>query len=120
MRKKESGRVVVRARAFREARYPMLSLTLRSGELESHDQLLEYRQCFPLDSGDLQGICTVSYVDLTARVEPPLSPERAPIDGAYGQLHCETELPTEDQQNTLAKLATENGVLLDFVKSSDG
>jgi hypothetical protein len=99
--------------------HPTLSFTLRRGVLNSEAGLEAYQRDKALPSGDLPGIVTLSFVDLTEKLEPPLHPwlEVVKEDLEYGHLHCCTESPTDKRhRDAMAKLATNHGILRPFIK----
>ncbi len=94
-----------------------LSFTYQDVRLMSDSGLDEYRLDKAMPSGDLPGICKLTYYDLTEALEPPLPPRprHDPEDPKYGDLHCETGLPRDQiHMEKMAKLATRNGVLRVF------
>lgn len=97
-----------------------LSFTLRDERLETDEGLAKYRSDKALPSGDLPGICMLTFDDLTRGIKPPLPPraDHDHSDEIYGHLHCITDRPRDfDHAEKMAKLATQNGVLLPFVKA---
>jgi len=97
-----------------------LSFTHQDKSLETDKALDEYQRYNALLSGDLPAICRLTFYDLTEGVEPSLPPrfEHDPDDALYGHLHCVTELPlNEDHRRQLAKLATDNRIVREFVKA---
>ena len=94
-----------------------LSFTFRNEELRSQNALIQYRDHFPLTSGDLPGLCWLSHRNLVEDLEPPLPPRyrEDTDDKKYGRLHYETDVPGETQQNQMATQATQNGLLLPAV-----
>lgn len=73
------------------------------------------------DTGDLPGICRLSYVNLAEDLDPPLPPRSTPDeddDPLYRHLHCSTDPPPdEDTMRRLAKLATKNGILRPYIRA---
>ena len=109
--------IVVHKNAFRgRLTESSLSLTLQDESLQSAESLRGYQSNCQLPSGDLPGVCRVSYQNLVVDVIPPLPPrpEPDPTDSLYGYLHYAIDLPDEVQQQRLAVLATNNVVLLGF------
>jgi hypothetical protein len=98
-----------------------LSYTFQDVELRTGQGLDAYHVHSAFPSGDLPGICTISFVDLVDRTKPPLPPrfDPDPDDARYGHLHCSTDCPDRDNMERLAKLATENGVVRPFVPAAD-
>ena len=97
-----------------------LSYTFRSEELTAETAVDEYQQVKRLPSGDLPGICTLTFRNLARDITPALPPRHAIDfdDEHYGHLHCCTDLPpTRDVMEALAALATQNGVIRDFVRA---
>jgi len=95
-----------------------LSFTLRDETLQSREALLRYRTYFQIQkSGDLPGLCFLTYANLTQGLQPPLPPRYSEYetDPVYGHLHHLTDLPNETQQNQMATQATQNGLLLPAV-----
>ncbi len=109
--------VIVARKVFRE-RHGSMSLTRQTEELTTAMALSDYQLAHQLPSGDIPGLCKVSYRNLVEDVRPALPPrfELDRNDDRYGHLHYVTEPPTEDQQEVLAKLASENGILRGFVE----
>lgn len=117
-------RGLVHWRAFRETG-PSLSLTLQTGELRTEPGLELYQSRFRFQSGDLPGICWLSFLGLTKLVAPPLEPhwDSDETDPHYGHLHCCTAPPTKPQAERLAKLVNDDeygGLLRDFVEHTSG
>ena len=97
---------------------PSLSFTFQDFTLQSPDALEDYHVGNALPSGDLPGICKLTFQDLVRSLVPPLPPRQKPEpqDERYGHLHCETDPPVDDAHQTeMAKLASKHGVLLEFV-----
>lgn len=98
-----------------------LSLTFQSDRLKTDEDLRQYQEAKAIrPSGDLPGLCRVSYRNLVSDVDPPLEPEldKNPDDKVYGDLHYVTEPPDEEQRAVLAFHARNNGGLLrPFVRS---
>lgn len=119
-KKRQIRNGIVTEGAF-EDRHPTLSFTYQDEELKSDTGLTRYQFDKKLPSGDLPGLCVLSFQDLTVLLEPPLPP-RHDIDHEdeqYGLLHCCTDSPRdEDHREKMAKLATRNGVLREFVRAS--
>lgn len=92
---------------------PALSFTFQTEELMTDKGLRNYQLYWELSSGDLPGICRLSYADLTRLGLPPRHDSQP--NEPYGDLHCSTALPTMEQCVALAKLATLNGVVREFV-----
>ena len=94
-----------------------LSFTFRGPELKTEEGLKQYQRDKVLPSGDLPGICSLSFLDLTELLNPPLPPRCAPDpeDAKYGHLHCETDVPEDEvHMERMARLATKGGVLCEF------
>lgn len=99
---------------------PSLSFTFQDSTLQSPEALEQYQidNALP-ESGDLPGICMLTHSDLVKALVPPLPPRHSPDtrDERYGHLHCETDPPFDEaHQAEMAKLATRNGVVLDFIR----
>jgi hypothetical protein len=97
-----------------------LSFTFQNKLLNSEAGLEHYQRDKVLQSGDLPGICKLTFYDLTQALEPPLPPRSVPEprDEKYGHLHCCTDCPRDQiHMAKMAKLATRNGVLRPFVRS---
>jgi hypothetical protein len=97
-----------------------LSYTLQSADLKTDEGIDEFQEAKRLESGDLPGICLLTFLDLTRHIDPALPPrhEVDKDDEKYGHLHCCTDLPAnKDVMDALAKLATEHGVVRDFVRA---
>jgi hypothetical protein len=109
-------------KAFRpEPAERALSYTLQNDDLRTPNGLDQYQLYWVFPSGDLPGICKLSYVNLTEDLKPPLPPWPEPdeTDKKYGHLHCHTDLPRDkDSMRRLAVLATENGVVRPFVEAA--
>ncbi len=95
-----------------------LSFTLQNETLRTPEALDEYQRAKRLESGDLPGICKLTCHDLTSSLHPPLPPrpQADDQDANYGHLHCVTDPPAELQREQMAKLATRNGVVRDYVR----
>ena len=96
-----------------------LSFTLQDENLKTPQGIEQFQLDKMLESGDLPGICLLTHADLTKKLIPPLPPRHDPDkeDERYGHLHCVTDLPRdEDHMRLLATLATDNGVVRDFVR----
>jgi len=103
-----------------EKKETALSFTYQDGTLKTKAQLDDYHRYNRLPSGDLPGICRLTFYDLTEGICPPLPPrhEPDPADERYGHLHCVTGLPhNEVHKEQLAKLATRNGIVRRFVRA---
>jgi hypothetical protein len=99
---------------------PSLSFTYRDKELKAEQGLKAYQEYKALPHGDLPGICSLSFDDLTRSLEPPLPPrpERNVADERYGHLHCVTDCPRDEvHMERMAKLATRNGPVCPFVRA---
>lgn len=97
-----------------------LSLTYQDTSLQSQTDLERYRESKRLPSGDLPGLCKLTFHDLTESLNPPRPPrpEKDPDDKEYGWLHCVIDPPKDDVHgDEMAKLATRNGVLYRYEKS---
>ena len=112
---------IVAAEAF-DDKHPTLSFTLQREYLKTEEGLDEYQRDKVLPSGDLPGLATLSFHDLTESVNPPLRPWREPDpeDEKYGHLHCCTKRAVnEAHREQLAKISTRNGVLRPFIRRRD-
>ena len=99
--------------------HPRLSFTFQDANLKTSEGLKHYQLYKALPSDDLPGICKLTFYDLTESLRPPLPPCPAPEpdDPEYGHLHCVTERPNDQEhKEQMAKLATRNGVLLEFIR----
>ena len=108
---------VVTWEAFSDS-WDTLSFTSRDANLLTDHGLRQYQLDKALPRRDLPGICQLSFEDLAERLEPPLPPRNdpAPDDDKYGHLHCVTDRPYDEAHRIrMATLATEHGVLLNFV-----
>ena len=109
---------IVHWEAF-DDRHPTLSFTFQDQNLKTESGLYRYQRAKALPSGDLPGICKLSFWDLTESLEPPLPPwaEPDPEDNEYGGFHCCTDPPLDQtHKESLAKLATQHGTVLEFVR----
>ena len=108
-------------RAFKDA-HPTLSFTYRDDELATCAGLDLYQIRKALPSGDLPGICMLTFLDLTCSLEPPLEP-RQEVDNEdeyYGELHCVTDQPVDKaQRQEMAKLAAKRQDVLRSVVPLD-
>lgn len=98
--------------------HPTLSFTFQDATLKTELGLDQYQRDKAFPSGDLKGICKLSFYDLTESLRPPLPPRGDPDadDREYGHLHCCTDRPIDQgHKELMAKLATRNGVLREFV-----
>ena len=105
-------------RAF-DDQHPTLSFTFQDDDLQTGPGMQTYQRDKALPSGDLPGICKLTLYDLTESLRPPLPPraDRDPEDEKYGHLHCCTDCPVnDDHRRKMAKLATRNGILREFVR----
>lgn len=96
-----------------------LSFTYQDALLRQGGALAAYQRAKRLPSGDLPGICRLTFHDLTSKLDPPLPPrpEQDETDPAYGHLHCVTDCPVDEiHREKMAKLATENLLLMSFVR----
>ena len=87
--------VVVAGKVFRES-HGSMSLTRKTPELKTEAALKAYQLAHQLPSGDLPGLCSVSFKNLVEDVPPPpLQPryELEIADDRYGHLHYVTEPP---------------------------
>lgn len=94
-----------------------LSFTHQGPLLCHPDSIAAYQMAKRLPSGDLPGICRLTWDDLSNKLDPPLPPRPAPIneDPVYGDLHCLTDCPRDEiHRDRMAKLATKHGLLLRF------
>lgn len=109
---------LVHAEAF-EDEHETLSFTLRAESLLSDEGIDQYHHDKALPSGDLPGLCQLYHRDFVDGVRPPLPPRHDPVpeDEKYGHLHCCTDRPIDRaHREQLAKLATRNRVLREFVR----
>jgi hypothetical protein len=116
----------VLAAAFAPRNATTLSYTPRAGVLNTTQGLLAYREAKQMPSGDLLGICHLSFENLTTDMEaqsgkrlPPWA-DRDRLDRSrlYGRLHCSTKLPNPLQQELLAECATRSGGVIPFEKAA--
>ena len=99
---------------------PSLSFTYQGEELKTDEGLSVYHEATALPSGDLPGICKLTFYDLSQSLDPPLPPRSEPdhADKDYGHLHCSTDCPRGQlHMEQMAKLASRNGLLRPFVRS---
>lgn len=100
---------------------PTLSFTYQAETLRTDEALSAYQIDKKIPgSGDLPGICKLTYYDLTEALQPPLPPrfDEVPEDPKYGSLHYVTDIPKDSiHMEMMAKLATRNGVLRPFIKA---
>ena len=109
---------VVNWEAFRD-NHPTLSFTFRNRELSTEEGLDKYQVSNALDSGDLPGVCMLTYDDFKVSMVPPLEPRRETDigDPNYGELHCVTDRPNDAQCEAMAKLAIiHKNVIRELVK----
>ena len=94
-----------------------LSFTYQDHSLQKEEELDRYQRYRALPSGDLPGLCRLTFRDLTVALKPPLPPrpDPDPADDRYGRLHCCTNAPNEDQLAAMAEIATRNGIVRDFI-----
>ena len=95
-----------------------LSFTYQDDNLRTEAGLDQYQRDKALPSGDLPGLCRLTFLDLTRELEPPLPPRPDPVaqDEKYGHLHCCTDRPIDDaQRRTMAACAERNGELRELV-----
>ncbi len=98
-----------------------LSFTYQSPSLQSPEGIRSFQLDKVLPSGDLPGICKLTYSNLAVGLSPPLLPRfKMDLDDAkYGALHCLTELPQDQEQmEAMAQLAsrnTDSGLPIPFV-----
>ncbi|MCH7701787.1 MAG: hypothetical protein IID37_08870 [Planctomycetes bacterium] len=97
---------------------PRMSLTYQDLGLQDDTGIDSYQEYFSkFIDGNLPGIFWLSFLGLTQRIDPPLTPRHDPdsSDPEYGDLHCSTESPRyKAQMEMLAKLVhdgQEGGVL---------
>ncbi len=110
---------LISAKAF-EARTSesTLSFTYQCDSLKNTDDLDKYQKSKELPSGDLPGLCKLTFKDLSITLKPPLPPRFDPnhSDPQYGHLHCATDLPRDVlHREAMAKLASNNGLVKPFV-----
>ena len=93
-----------------------LSFTYQGSGLRDNAALDDYQRVYRLPSGDLPGLCRLTYGNLTRDLETPLPPRHNPDDNdaVYGHLHYVTDCPTRVQMEQMAMLATWNGVVRDL------
>lgn len=95
-----------------------LSFTYQDDDLRTENAVSQYQLDKVLGSGDLPGLCRLTFRDLAVEVQPALPPRFVcdPDDEKYGHLHCCTSQPSDrEQQMKMAKLATLNGIVREFV-----
>lgn len=104
--------------AFRDD-HPTLSFTFQSSTLKTEAALTEYQAAKKLPSGDLPGICKLSYENLAVELVPHLPPrwDDDKTDVEYGKLHCSTDRPNDVQCKIMSEMASRHGVVRDFVKA---
>lgn len=106
--------------AFKDSQpTPTLSFTLQNSELRTPAGLKQFQRDKAIpSSGDLPGICMLTYADLTdEKINLPPRRDRDRDDEKYGHLHCCTDRPRHQlQMERMADLATKNGVLCDMVR----
>lgn len=102
---------VVSSEAFRpRPAEPTLSFTYQSPPLRSHEGIHQYQLDKVLPSGDLPGVCKLTFHDLTGLLTPPLPPrfQEDPNDERYGRLHCVTDLASQEQMELMAELTRQH------------
>lgn len=118
-------RGLIQWRAFKD-KDARLSFTFQDESLSCDSGLDAYRR-YVGDrylSGDLPGICWLSFHGLVARLEPPLEPRHNPdpTDEVYGHLHCSTDQPRDRaHMDLMAKLVHDGehgGLLRDYVRAT--
>lgn len=111
---------IVSSEVFKERQFERtLSFTFQDLGLCSKSGIDQYQIDKELPSGDLPGICKLTWNDLTVSLEPPLPPRSVedPGDKKYGHLHCCTDPPHNDEQRALmAYMAGRNAIVRDFVR----
>jgi hypothetical protein len=103
-----------------------LSFTFQDESLSSDVGLDAYRRYVAEKymSGDLPGICWLSYHGLVSRLDPALEPQHDPdsTDFVYGHLHCSTAQPRDkEHMEKMAKLVNDGdygGLLRDYVRAT--
>lgn len=107
--KERDGRFVVVWEAFKPRPNERdLSFTFQALQLQSEEALRQFQQDKELpESGDLPGICRLSYANLNDQSLPPRFKED-PDDTVYGKLHHVTDLPSQPQMESLAAMASQN------------
>jgi len=99
-------------------KHETLSFTYQDEGLRTEAGLGQYQRDKELGSGDLPGLCKITFHDLTVSLQPPLPPrpDRNPDDEKYGHLHCCTDRPIDDvHRRKMAHLAERNGIVRPFV-----
>lgn len=99
-------------------RHETLSFTFQTQHLHTDEGLDQYHEYKELPSGDLPGLCILTFHDLTVSLQPPLPPRQDPnpTDKRYGHLHCCTDRPADDaQRRAMAHLAKQHGIVRPFV-----
>jgi hypothetical protein len=95
-----------------------LSFTYQDESLRDETALDQYQLDKELLSGDLPGLCKLTWNDLTVSLDPALPARHDPnsIDEKYGHLHCCTDPPRDDEQcSVMASLADRNGIVREFI-----
>ncbi len=114
----EAGVAVISREAFRPRKQEKtLSLFYQDGSLRTDEQIDAYREKKRLPSGDLVGLCRLTFHDLTGSLSPPRPPRLDPDHGdpEYGHLHHAIDLPVDERHmDEMAKLATRNGLVRPF------
>ena len=99
-------------------KHETLSFTYQNPVLRTKEGLVQYQQDKEFESGDLPGLCRLTFHDLTVSLQPPLPPRSDPVpeDKKYGHLHCCTDRPIDDvHRRKMAHLAERNGIVRPFV-----
>lgn len=99
-------------------KHETLSFTYQNEVLRTDEGLNQYQRDKVLPSGDLPGLCRLTFYDLTVSLHPPLPPrsDPNPDNDRYGHLHCCIGRPVDDDQCTkMAHLAERNGIVRPFV-----
>jgi hypothetical protein len=101
-----------------EDQHGTLSFTYQNERLRTEEGLDQYQRDKALKSGDLPGLCKLTFYDLTVTLRPKLLPRWHPVpeDEKYGRLHCCTDRPADDvHRRKMAHLAERNGIVRPFV-----
>lgn len=108
-------------RVFKD-QHETLSFTYQDETLRTDEGLDEYQRDKQFESGDLPGLCMLTFHDLTISLQPPLPPRPDPVpdDEKYGHLHCCTHRPEDDvQRRQMAHLAERHGIVCPFIAAGE-